>query len=400
MSKLRSLSFLFLSISLFSLIGCETDIDIIAPQKDVTVIYGLLEEAKTQHFIRINKAFIGEESANVLAATSGVNEYSEEELQAVVIELNKQTGQETNRWVLQSTYSTDKEEGVFFSDSNKVYSFNANLNLNSLYRIECTVNVEGENTKIVSAETSLIGNGVAPVTLVKPRLANTTSEDRAELDFVSNGEYRNTYEITWQRPAGGISFTAYYRFYYTEVDLATQVRSRDSLLYTIGTKRISTSDADNTGSIDFTMNPEEFYIRMNTAFDDYNFTNPSFDRIASDTIEFFMEVADNTLATYIEVNQPSTEIAQESPDYTNVNNGIGIFASRYLASTRIKESPENVKSGRVFNSASLEELLYSNQVNSVTVLDNGEEVPDSQLTSRKGFKVAGGRCNDLTKTCR
>ncbi|MDC1220409.1 hypothetical protein N8Z95_01685, partial [bacterium] len=110
--------------------------------------------------------------------------------------------------------------------------------------------------------------------------------------------------------------------------------------------------------------------------------------------------ADNTLATYIEVNQPSTEIAQESPDYTNVNNGIGIFASRYLASTRIKESPENVKSGRVFNSASLEELLYSNQVNSVTVLDNGEEVPDSQLTSRKGFKVAGGRCNDLTKTCR
>jgi len=127
MSKVRSLSFLFLSISLFSLIGCETDIDIIAPQKDVTVIYGLLEEAKTQHFIRINKAFIGEESANVLAATSGVNEYSEEELQAVVIELNKQTGQETNRWVLQSTYSTDKEEGVFFSDSNKVYSFNARV---------------------------------------------------------------------------------------------------------------------------------------------------------------------------------------------------------------------------------------------------------------------------------
>ena len=53
--------------------------------------------------------------------------------------------------------------------------------------------------------------------------------------------------------------------------------------------------------------------------------NPTFDRIASDTMEFFMEVADNTLATYIEVNQPSTEIAQESPDYTNVNNGIGIF---------------------------------------------------------------------------
>lgn len=400
MSKLRSLSILFLVLSLFSILGCETDIDIIAPKKDVTVVYGVLEETKTRHYIRINKAFIGEESASVLAATQGVNEYSDNELQAVVIEyLN---GEERNRWPLSSEYISNKEDGLFFSDSNKVYYFDADLRISSdqssfVYRLECTINVEGEETKVVSAETEVIGGGIVPITLVKPRIANSSSEDRAEIDFVANGEYRNSLDITWQRPAGGVSFTSYYRFYYTEVDIATGERNRDSLLYTIGTKRVKLNESESAGEVNFIMNPEEFYIRMNTEFEDYNFDNPGFIRYASDTLEFFLEIADNTLATYIEVNQPSTEISQERPEYTNVTNGIGVFGSRYLATTRVKGGIAETNSGRVFESASLEELLYSNQVTGLDP-ETGQEL--SHLTSQKGFKVENGRCNDATRTCR
>jgi hypothetical protein len=400
MSKLRSLSILLLTLSLFSILGCETDIDIIAPKKDVTIVYGILEETKTRHYIRINKAFIGEESASVLAATQGVNEYSDSELQAVVIEyLN---GEERNRWPLSSEYISSKEDGLFFSDSNKVYYFDADLRISSdqntfVYRLECTINVEGEETKVVSAETEVIGGGIVPITLVKPRIANSSSEDRAEIDFVANGEYRNSLDITWQRPAGGVSFTSYYRFYYTEVDITTGERKRDSLLYMIGTKRVKLNESESSGEVNFTMNPEEFYIRMNTEFEDYNFDNPSFYRYASDTLEFFLEIADNTLATYIEVNQPSTEISQERPEYTNVTNGIGVFGSRYIATTRVKGGIAKTNSGRVFESGSLEELLYSNQVTGLDP-ETGQEF--SHLTSKKGFKVENGRCNDETRTCR
>ena len=45
-------------------------------------------------------------------------------------------------WQLQSAYITSKEEGNFFSDSNKVYYFDATLDVDKHYRIECTVNVE------------------------------------------------------------------------------------------------------------------------------------------------------------------------------------------------------------------------------------------------------------------
>ncbi len=400
MSKLRSLTIMFLSLSLFSIIGCETDIDIIAPQKDVTIIYGILEETKERHYIRINKAFIGEESANVLASTQGVNEYSDNELQAVVIEFLN--GQEIGRYPLNSEYISSKEDGLFFSDSNKVYYFDADLKISSIdnsyvYRIECTINVEGEETKTVSAETEVIGGGLIPITLVKPRIANASSEDRGEVDFVANGDYRNSLDITWQRPAGGVSFTSYYRFYYTEEDIATGDRSRDSLLFTVGTKKVTLRESESAGEVNFTINPEEFYIRMNTEFEDYDFENPTFNRYASDTLEFFLEVADQTLATYIEVNQPSTEISQERPEYTNVNNGIGVFASRYLATTRRKVGLTKTTSGRVFESGTLEELLYSNQV---TGLDPETGAELSRATSQKGFKVENGRCNDLIQTCR
>jgi hypothetical protein len=33
------------------------------------------------------------------------------------------------------------------------------------------------------------------------------------------------------------------------------------------------------------------------------------------------------------VNEPSSGIVQEKPDYTNVENGIGLFSCRYLKTT-------------------------------------------------------------------
>lgn len=393
MSRLRLLSFLFLLLSIVSIMGCETDIDIIAPKRDVTVIYGLLEPNQTRHYIRINRAFIGEEAASILANEPGITEYMDEELTTFIYEFNPQNNNISRTWQLQSAYITSKEEGNFFSDSNKVYYFDATLDVDKHYRIECTVNVEGEETKIVSAESSVIGNkassgGIEEVRLIKPNLIGSSSDpsqaDRAEVDFLANGEYRQSQTVTWLKAAGGVAYTCYYRFYYTEVDQNTGERSRDSLLFTIGSKRVN---PDQGGEISFSMNPEEFFIRINQSIDDYDFDNAVFDRVASDTLQFFLEVADNTLATYIEVNQPATEILQEQPEYTNVTNGIGVFASRLITSTRKKD--KEYESGRVFKSAALEELLYSNQVASDV----------SYNTSVKGF-TRPGRCNDATKSCR
>ena len=42
-----------------------------------------------------------------------------------------------------------------------------------------------------------------------------------------------------------------------------------------------------------------------------------------------MTVGSEDLNTYIKVNEPITGIVQKRPQFTNINNGIGIFSSRY-----------------------------------------------------------------------
>ena len=42
-----------------------------------------------------------------------------------------------------------------------------------------------------------------------------------------------------------------------------------------------------------------------------------------------MTVGTTDLETYINVNQPITGIVQERPQFSNINNGTGIFSSRY-----------------------------------------------------------------------
>jgi len=42
-----------------------------------------------------------------------------------------------------------------------------------------------------------------------------------------------------------------------------------------------------------------------------------------------MTVGSEDLETYINVNKPITGIVQERPQFTNINNGIGLFSSRF-----------------------------------------------------------------------
>jgi len=47
------------------------------------------------------------------------------------------------------------------------------------------------------------------------------------------------------------------------------------------------------------------------------------------SIDMLMTVGSEDLETYINVNKPITGIVQERPQFTNINNGIGLFSSRF-----------------------------------------------------------------------
>ena len=51
--------------------------------------------------------------------------------------------------------------------------------------------------------------------------------------------------------------------------------------------------------------------------------------LGMDAIEIILTAGNENLNTYMQVNEPVTGIVTERPIFTNVNNGIGIFASKY-----------------------------------------------------------------------
>ena len=46
------------------------------------------------------------------------------------------------------------------------------------------------------------------------------------------------------------------------------------------------------------------------------------------SVDFYVYAGGTELATYMEVNEPSSSIIQDRPEYSNIKNGIGIFSSR------------------------------------------------------------------------
>ena len=70
--KKRLVFFVFI-ISLFA--ACSTDFNINADWQEITVVYGLLNQKETTHYIKINKAFLGEGNALTMAQIEDSSSY-------------------------------------------------------------------------------------------------------------------------------------------------------------------------------------------------------------------------------------------------------------------------------------------------------------------------------------
>jgi hypothetical protein len=393
MSIFRSVLLVFMVAASILITGCKTDIDVIAPKRDVTIIYGLLEANNSRQFIRINKAFVGEDSATTLAAQNGINEYSDAELSAFVHEMQVDGITKTGKsWSLIKTTIYNKQDGNFNSDSNVIYYFDAILDVTKLYQIECVINVEGEDERNVTAITDILGApassgvGIEAVRLEKPKESATSANDRTknEVAFVNNINYATSFEVKWSTVNGGHLYTSYCRLYYRDFDVSTGKATLDSVTLSIGSKDFENSDEEKSFQ---NIGTQDFYSTIGTTVDDLDTTiSRNTKRIVSDTLQFFVEVANKELSTYIEVNQPISGVVQDRPEYTNVNGGIGIWASRLVASTRTNSVNT---SGRIMDNRTMEELLYSN------LPETGDYTKSKSFTrpGRCAVTTAGGvRC--------
>ena len=153
-ANMKKLTFLFLLSSiLFS--SCETDFNVNADWKEVTVVYGLLDQNEDKQYIRINKAFLGNENAYVMASVTDSINYNPNNLEVKIEKLSASGN------VLETKMLTDtimfKEDGLFSVEENIIYVFDTDnfLNKEKEYKLTITNLVSGD---IISSQTKLIHN--------------------------------------------------------------------------------------------------------------------------------------------------------------------------------------------------------------------------------------------------
>jgi hypothetical protein len=161
MRKISAIGLLVMSI----LCSCSTDVDIYTDLEDTTIVYGVMDVAKDTNFIKIIRAFSGNNSAsfnaNEIALIADSSNYPGK-LDVRFLEYkgraNGKTYLPTGREIILDTITVhNKEEGQFYAPHQKLYYTTEHLNVNSLYnRYKYKLLILKSNDTI-SSEVSLIG---------------------------------------------------------------------------------------------------------------------------------------------------------------------------------------------------------------------------------------------------
>jgi len=295
---------IYLLVSVFTIIftSCDTDFDVNAEWEEVTVVYGLLDagdEMKTQQ-IKISKAFLGKMDALQMAQFADSINFDQGELAVKVIKVKNNGIRDT---ITLDEVPTLRNVGIF-NDSIIVYTFENNNFLNSNFEYELLIknNITGNEvsstTNIISGFNFDMGAGF-PFGFIETWIPGNPSATKFSSTVVTWGNSTDN----------GVQYQIELIFNYNENDIAK------NLIYT-------SSVLEETNIFEF--EGEKFFNFLKNEL----VKDPLIERKFL-SIDLIMTVGSENLKTYRVINEEITGIVQERPQFTNINNGIGLFSSRF-----------------------------------------------------------------------
>jgi hypothetical protein len=285
-------------------IACETEVDVNANYQDITTVFAILDRNDNSHFIKINKAFLGDGNAFEFAQEVDSLYYSPDRINVKLYAKNI-NGDIVKTIQLTRIDTIDKEPGIFAYPNQFFYATSEALNKSLTYQLEIEKVNEGE---FVTAETPIVGNVnmrfPGPTKKINP--AATSNKVRFDVD-----ERTRTFQL-------GVKFN------YSDEDTVNNFEILRSVEYILPTQ------SKVVGS------QEEIELEYSgTGFMSYIATripapSPNIIRHAK-SVDYKFYLASNDFQTYLDLNGPSDGIVQERPEFSNIDNGIGLFASRNIA---------------------------------------------------------------------
>ena len=297
-ARMKKIAILFmLTIFLWS---CETEFEVNAPWKDVTIVYGLLEANKDTQYVKVCRAFLGEEDALIMASNPDSIYYSSENVDILINEYVS-SGDLNNTIILKDTFLGDFTAINGANPiPNKAYYFNEPLNDSYYYEL------------IVAKKDTIR----ALTSLVEDKLIDESDNSINFMSFTNPENYGNM-RLSWDNLDNGVAYEVKIRFFYEEFINTQNGQS-------LGVDSIEWKLYFGVDDLELDYGGESFFSNVANKI----VANDSIKRLPGD-LKIIFTVAGKELFDYYEYSQPSFSVLLEKPDYEgNVEGGYGVFSSR------------------------------------------------------------------------
>ena len=338
---------IYISITLGAFLtfaSCKNELEVLVPGKEMVSVYGILDATQPIQNIRINKVYLSDKDALVSAQDANDINYGPGEL---TVSLQRfYTGSATQQ--LTTMGNTSKKEivltetvvsttGGTFNQTQRIWQTTDKLYHDGEYKLIIKKTATGEE---IGSSQNLIIDSVSTSAANAMPFVYFPSNIAA---YPNHGQYITS--------GGGVTPTSKYIDY--SILVATQKISFKSIknakVYDV-VMRFHYSDSLSTTStpelhyVDFNFNSvngnitkigealyvdflaNEFYT--NLAREINKQTVPNLKNRKALYMEYIIYAGAESLSDFLQVNAPSTTIAQDKPYYTNIKSGVGIFSSR------------------------------------------------------------------------
>jgi hypothetical protein len=231
----------------------------------------------------------------------------------------------TETFPLEEMWVTNLDEGIFYTDSQKVYFFvptsltKPYLNEDATYKL--IVDVSEEAQPIV-AESNLIKGSQINYDLLTTNSASQFGIKFASASSLQDNDYL-TYTPKCTPGENAEKYEFKLRLHFTEVTFSGD-SSAKYIEWNLGEIAVV------NGNLKKEISGEAFYSAIGNKLANYTYEADVEKRvIGENNIEIIVTAANENLSLFMGINEPATGVVTEQPIFTNVEDGVGIFASRF-----------------------------------------------------------------------
>lgn len=302
--------------------SCKNDVEINAPHKTLPYVFGLMNPYDSVHYIRIQRSFLGDQDPTSYSRNPDSIYFKK--VDAVIEEIV--SDKVLNTYPLTEVVISSKNSGMFSNPDLKVYTFAPpSLNPGAKYRLSGTADGIKINatTEVLNDNDPVFGNS-------GPSSFGRFWNMPGWVQFATSTNLNDGLTVKFNAPYGSREIRVDLIFYYYE-EYEDGTSALKHLQMNFGTQ--SFSDLSKINVAELTLSPDRFYEQISLLIPDKNAT-PNLKQRIPHSIDFEFGAIDENTYYYRDVNSPSSDLVQEKAQFTNIEDGIGIFGSRLIVSMR------------------------------------------------------------------